>query len=144
MSSLDKGEIRAGQALFNGAKANCKACHAIGYVGGKIGPDLTRIGAARTDRDLLEAIVFPSASFVRSYEPAAIATVEGKVTNGIIRKESADEVFLIVSADQEQRIPRNRIEEIKPGTVSVMPSGFDQQLSTRELADLIAFLKACK
>jgi hypothetical protein len=28
--------------------------------------------------------------------------------------------------------------------VSVMPAGLDQQLTPRELADLIAFLKACK
>lgn len=144
LSSLGKGEIRAGQAVFNSAKANCKACHAIGYVGGKIGPDLTRIGATRTERDLLEAIVFPSASFVRSYEPTTIATNAGKVISGLVRKESADEVVVIVSADQEVRIDRKEIEEIKPGTVSVMPSGLDQQLSTRELADLVAFLKACQ
>ena len=34
-------------------------CHAIGYIGGKVGPDLTRIGQVRTERDLLEADRLP-------------------------------------------------------------------------------------
>ena len=33
---------------------------------------------------------------------------------------------------------------MRPGTVSLMPEGFDQQLSPQELADLLAFLKACR
>ena len=144
LASLDKGDVRAGQAVFNGSKAGCKACHAIGYVGGKIGPDLTRIGQIRNDRDLLEAIVYPSSSFVRSYEPVAIATSEGKVFSGLVKSETASEIVLTTGADQEVRIPRASIEELKPGSVSVMPSGFDQQLTKRELADVIAFLKACR
>ena len=35
-------------------------------------------------------------------------------------------------------------EEIRPGSVSVMPAGLDQQLTIQEIADLLAFLKACK
>src|SRR5206468_9741895 len=67
-ASLQAGDIRRGQSIFNSPKAACSACHAIGYLGGKVGPDLTTIGQIRTERDLLEAIVYPSASFVRSYE----------------------------------------------------------------------------
>jgi hypothetical protein len=33
---------------------------------------------------------------------------------------------------------------MRPGTVSIMPSGLDEQLSRQELADLLAFLKATK
>jgi hypothetical protein len=36
------------------------------------------------------------------------------------------------------------IEEIRPGNVSVMPSGLDQQLSDQDLADLLSFLKGAK
>ena len=49
-----------------------------------------------------------------------------------------------MAADKEVRIARADIEEVRPGTVSVMPAGLDQQLTKQELADLIAFLKACK
>jgi len=144
LSSLEPGDIRRGQAVFNSAKAACASCHAIGYLGGNVGPDLTRIGQIRTQRDLLESIVFPSASFVRSFEPVTVITKAGKSFNGILRRDNDDGVLLVLGANQESFIPRADIEEMQPSRVSVMPSGLDQQLSPRDLADLVAFLKACK
>src|SRR5262249_13186899 len=131
-------------AVFNSSKAACVSCHAIGYLGGKIGPDLTRIGRLRGDRDLLEAIVYPSASLVRSYEPVQITTRRGIVHNGLIRQETTEALVLTKSATEEVRINRSDIEEMVPSKVSIMPAGMDKLLSTQELADLVAFLKACK
>jgi len=143
-TKLPAGEVRRGQAVFNGTKAACLTCHAVGYVGGKLGPDLSRVGQVRADRDLLESIVYPSASFVRSYEPMVVATRDGRTISGLVRKDSADEVVLATAADREERIPREEIDEIRPGTVSVMPAGLDAQLTPQELADLLAFLKSRK
>ena len=141
---IPPGDIRRGQLVFNGAKGQCVACHKIGYVGGTVGPDLTRIGGIRGERDLLESIVFTSASFVRSYEPMKVVTTTGRSLNGILKKDAPDEIILVVAADKEERIARGDIEEITPSSVSIMPAGFDQQLGQQEIADLIAFLKACK
>jgi putative membrane-bound dehydrogenase-like protein len=141
---VKKGDIHRGQVVFNSQKTACMSCHAIGYVGGKIGPDLTRIGSIRSELDLLEAIVFPSASFVRGYEPVIVTTKVGKVHNGIITKETAGEIVLVLAADQQLTIPREEIQEILPSSVSIMPAGLDKQLSPQELADLVAFLRACK
>lgn len=138
------GDIRRGQLVFKSAKTSCLACHAIGYLGGKTGPDLTRIGQIRTERDLLESILFPSASFVRSYEPVKIALANGKVLQGLVRSETATELVIQTGPDQESRISRQEIEVMEPSTVSVMPAGLDNQLTSQELADLVAFLKACK
>ena len=85
-----------------------------------------------------------SASFVRSYEPVQVTTKSGKVYNGLLRKDAPDEVVLTISANEEARIARDDIEDVQPSKVSVMPAGLDQQLTVRELADLVAFLKACK
>jgi putative heme-binding domain-containing protein len=130
--------------VFQSAKAACFVCHAIGYRGGNIGPDLTHIGRVRAERDLLESILFPSASFVRSYEPVLVTTKNGKQINGLIRKDSADEVLLATGANQEERVARADIEDIQPSKISIMPAGLDQQLSPTDLADLVAFLRACK
>ena len=64
--------------------------------------------------------------------------------NGLLRQDRPDELVLTTGADTEVRVPRDEVEEVQPGTVSVMPSGLDQQLSPQELADLVAFLKVCK
>jgi putative membrane-bound dehydrogenase-like protein len=144
LKDTQPGDVRRGQAVFNSAKAACASCHKVHYVGGLIGPDLTKIGSIRSDRDLLEAVVFPSASFVRSYEPVRVDTKDGKSVNGILKADRPDEVVLTVSATEEVRIARKDIDELKPGVVSVMPAGLDQQLSKQELADLVAFLRSLK
>jgi len=144
LAGLDGGDVRRGQAVFNGPKAACVTCHAIGYVGGKLGPDLTKIGQVRSGRDLLESIAYPSASFVRSYEPVAVATRDGRVASGILRENGPEGIVLAVAADRDERIARDQVEEVRPGTVSVMPAGLDRQLTPGELADLIAFLRACR
>lgn len=143
-SALPAGDIRRGQAIFNSTRTACSSCHAIGYLGGHLGPDLTRIGQVRTDGDLLESIVYPSISFVRSYEPMVVATKSGDQFNGILRRDAADEVVLATGPDAEIHVARIDVAEMRPGTISVMPEGLDQQLSRQELADLLAFLRATK
>ena len=144
LESLKDGDIRRGQTIFNSQKAACFSCHKLGYLGGTVGPDLTSIGQVRTERDLLESIIYPSASFVRSYEPLIVTTKSNEQYNGVVRKDASDEIVLATGPNTEVRIARTDIGEVRPGTVSVMPTGLDQQLTRQELADLLAFLKATK
>jgi putative membrane-bound dehydrogenase-like protein len=144
MNTLGKGDIRRGQAIFNSQKAACSSCHAMGYLGGHVGPDLTTIGQVRTEKDLLESIVYPSASFVRSFEPYVVKTKSDEDYNGVLKKDAPDEIILATGPSTEVRIARSDILDIRPSTVSVMPAGLDQQLTKQELADLVAFLKATK
>jgi putative heme-binding domain-containing protein len=145
LASLPPGDIRRGQSIFNSTKAACATCHAIGYLGGAVGPDLTRVGAIRQERDLLESILFPSASFVQSYEPVIVET-ENDTHSGVIRRNDSGEIVLATGAgaEHEVRIPRSEIKSQRPGQLSIMPAGLDQQLTRQELADLVAFLKACR
>ena len=92
----------------------------------------------------LEAIVFPNASLVRSYEPVLVTTKEGKSINGLVKSETPDEIVLVTGANQEVRVARKDIEEMQPSKVSIMPAGMDKLLTPSELADLVAFLRACK
>ena len=143
-SQLTGGERNRGQRLFASQKAGCFTCHQVGYVGGQVGPDLSRIGSIRTERDLLEAIVYPSASFVRSYEPMILVTKDGEEYSGVLRSETSDALLLVSGAGAEKRFSREEITDMRPGTVSVMPEGLEQQLSKQDLADLIVYLKSLK
>src|SRR5262249_10932807 len=40
LPQLKDGDIRRGQIVFNSPKAACSSCHTMGYLGGKVGPDL--------------------------------------------------------------------------------------------------------
>jgi putative membrane-bound dehydrogenase-like protein len=121
--------------------ASCIACHRRGYLGGAIGPDLNRIGSVRSERDLLESILFPSLSFVRSYEPISIVTDDGLVFNGLLRGESDTEMTLQLDAQKSVLILKSSIEESHMGKVSIMPAGLEKQLTPQDLADLVKYLK---
>ncbi|MSU36205.1 MAG: dehydrogenase [Pedosphaera sp.] len=135
------GNIRRGHAIFSNTRAACLTCHIMGYQGGQVGPDLTSIGLFRTERDLLESILYPSASFVRNYEPVIITTKNGEEYSGVIKEEKDEAVLLVTGPGAELRLPRTGLREIGPGTISVMPAGLEEQISRQDLADLLAFLK---
>lgn len=139
-----RGNSGQGREVFYGTKAGCSSCHTVRAVGGRIGPDLSRIGAVRSARDLLEAIVFPSASFARGYEPYVVATRDGLVVSGLILRETSDTVSLMTTDRIEKSIRRPNIEEIAQARVSIMPQGLDARLSKQELADLVSFLQSLR
>ena len=120
-------------------------CHQAGYFGKHIGPDLSKIGSIRARRDLLEAICYPSASFVRSYEPVEVKRKDGTLAYGIIRSQSAQSVTLLTGAvTPDVTVATADIAAMNAGTASLMPQGIDQILTPQELADLVAFLQSLK
>ena len=138
------GSLEQGRDIYFGNKALCSQCHAINNKGGGVGPDLGKIGAIRSGRDLLESIVFPSASFARGFEPYVVETKAGKTHTGILARESVDAIYLKTPERIEIRIGRDEIETFVPGRVSIMPQGLDAQLSRREMQDLLAYLQSLR
>ncbi|HEX3724979.1 MAG TPA: HEAT repeat domain-containing protein, partial [Pirellulales bacterium] len=141
---LADGEAAKGEDVFYGARAACSACHRIGHRGEKIGPDLSKIGEVRTRADLVEAIVFPSASLARGFESFQVLTKAGKIHGGLLSRETAAAIYLRTTDRAEIRIDRDDLDELTPSRTSIMPQGLEQVLSRRELADLISFLQSLK
>lgn len=142
--TLAQGEVQRGRDAFFSARAACSACHQVQGQGGRIGPDLSRIGAVRAETDLLESIVYPSSSFARGFEPYSITTHQGQNVQGVIRRQTSDAIYVYNSSRAETRISRSAIDELSESTVSIMPDGLDTQLSAAEIADLVAFLRSLR
>tara|TARA_R100001132_G_scaffold27461_1_gene33817 strand:+ start:5750 stop:8893 length:3144 start_codon:yes stop_codon:yes gene_type:complete len=138
---LTEGRLEEGRKIFFGKKAACSGCHAVENSGGKVGPDLTKIGAIRTGTDLLEAIALPSASFARGYRSYLVVTDAGRIYTGVISRESTDTVYLRTADLSEVRIARDEIEVMKESPTSIMPKGLEQRLSQQEIRDLLAYLQ---
>jgi putative heme-binding domain-containing protein len=141
---LSGGDPGRGREVFFGPRGACSSCHAVAGQGARIGPDLAGIGAIRTRRDLLEAVVFPSAGFARGYEPWRLKTRDGEVIDGLRVRESADAITILQADRTERRVRRAAIEDIREGRTSVMPAGLDRQLAREELRDLLAFLASLR
>ena len=141
---LPKGDPVRGEELFhNSAKSLCITCHVKGDKGMDFGPDLTRIGAIRSERDLLEAIVYPGSSIARYYELVIVEKKEG-VATGLLRRDSTDEIILGSAPAMEQSINVKEIKGARYSNISLMPEGFDNLLKPEEIAHLVAFLKEAK
>lgn len=142
LARLPKGDVRRGQRVFHSEKSGCFSCHALGYRGGTVGPDLSRIARVRSKRDLLEAVLFPSRSFVRSYEPVIVITTTGQSMTGTLKDRTEDFVLLQMSATEQRRIATEEVDQMLPGSVSIMPAGMEKTMTEQELADLLAFLES--
>jgi putative membrane-bound dehydrogenase-like protein len=138
------GDALRGREVFLSKKTSCTACHRAGGVGGSVGPDLSKIGQARSERDLLEAVVFPSSSFARGYESYGLLAADGRSHVGVIARETADAIYLRTAQQAEIRLPRSDVEQLEPSRVSVMPQGLEKTMTTDELRDLIAYLRSLK
>ena len=143
--TLPAGDADHGSVVFQSAKALCSNCHPVGYKGGHLGPDLSKIGAVRTRRDLIEAIAYPSASFARSFETVHVVRAGGDDVYGIVTNQSAD-ILTVATAPNvpPTAIPRGEIKSLIPADFSLMPQGLDQILTPPELADLLAYLLSRK
>lgn len=139
---LPTGDAPRGRSVFASEKAKCSACHRIGQEGGKVGPDLSRIGQIRSRRDLLEAIVYPSSSIVRDYESFTLVTRQGRTLNGLVLKETPEAITIQQQTGDPVVISRAEIDELTPSPVSVMPQGFHELLSAQQLADILAYLQS--
>jgi putative heme-binding domain-containing protein len=131
-----------GIQVFLSQKAACTACHKAAHVGGVAGPHLQGIGKRRTERDLIESILFPNASLVQSYESWTVVTEDGRALNGVLLEDKPDEIVLVAGVDKTYRLPRSAIDQMHRSQQSIMPDGLDKILSDQQLADLVAYLKS--
>jgi putative membrane-bound dehydrogenase-like protein len=133
-----------GRNVFFGGKVSCATCHRIGSEGGTIGPDLTRIGAVRTARDLLESIVFPSSTIAQGYDSYVVVTTDGRTLTGLLARQTGETLVLRDSSGALLRLRKDQVEEMKRSATSLMPERLEQALTGDELRDLLAFLQSLK
>jgi putative heme-binding domain-containing protein len=138
---LAGGDVGRGRKVFFGQKAICGTCHTIGKDGGHLGPDLTSIGAIRSGRDILEAIVFPNATQVPGHETFLVRAAKS-IYVGIVVDETASALTLRNAPGVEVRLERSTIKSITPSPISLMPAGLGRNLTQKEFRDLLTFLQS--
>lgn len=130
---------RGREVFFHKVAASCVRCHRIHGTGGKVGPDLSAIGAEKKREYLLAAIVEPNKDIAKGFETVVVATVDGKVHTGILREDDGKLLRLITPEAQLINIPHKDIDERARGK-SPMPEDIAKQLSKAEVRDLVEFL----
>ena len=78
------GNVDNGARLF---ASQCTSCHNVGGRGGRIGPDLTRIGATRSRAALIREIRTPSEWIPPAFETVTLVTKSGERIRGTKKNE---------------------------------------------------------
>ena len=137
--ALSKGDPARGERIYRRAELACLACHALGGAGGKVGPDLTGIGAAAPPDYLVESLLYPGAKIKQGYHSVLLTTKDQQQISGIIMNETADEITLRNTLDQIVSVPVKNVAQ-RHSVGSLMPAGLMDTLLPEERLDLIHFL----
>ena len=137
-----QGDRRRGHEVFYSSQAACSSCHRLGYTGGNIGPELSHIGRNPHRAQLARVDPVSSLSFVHSFEPVLVVTVDGRAVNGVIRKTRQDKATCWPPApDQEAGLPRGRRGQSSRARRRLCPRASTSCSACQQLTDLVAFLK---
>jgi len=135
------GNVDNGARLF---ASQCTSCHNVGGRGGRIGPDLTRIGATRSRAALIREIRTPSEWIPPAFETVTLVTKSGERIRGTKKNE---DVFSIQIMDVRERIQgylKADLREVIYEKDSLMPAYNSSRLSDNDLVDLVGYLTTLK
>lgn len=138
------GDAAAGRLVYESGRGACIACHKVGDKGHELGPNLTKIGAIRAEREIVESILFPSYNIARDYDLHAFQLTDGSSVQGLIQARLAEGVTVKEASGQVRLLVNESIASSGPLTISLMPAGLDGMLSAKELSDLVAYLRSLK
>jgi len=135
------GNVENGARLF---ASQCASCHRVGDRGGRLGPDLSRVGAARSRAALIREIRTPSEWIPPAYETVTLVTLDGQKIRAVKKNQ---DVFSIQIMDQRERIRgylRSSLQDVIYEKASMMPEYGPDRLSDAELTDLVGYLSTLR
>ncbi|WP_437187694.1 PVC-type heme-binding CxxCH protein [Planctomicrobium sp. SH668] len=131
-----KGSVDAGKAIF---LKQCAKCHTHSGEGQRIGPDLTGM-SVHPRHELLIHLLDPNRSVEGNFRVYTVALESGQILSGMLAGESKTAIELIDTEGKRHAIAREDIDEIVGSKKSLMPEGFEKQMTVVELRDLMEFL----
>lgn len=133
-----RGDAANGRELFFG-KGACNMCHMVSGEGGRLAPDLSIIGEARSTEHLRTSILKPNARLDQSERGIRAVTNEGKTFTGRRLNEDTYSVQLIDAQEKMVSLLKSELSEYEVLSSSTMPS-YEGKLTETELDDLVAYL----
>ena len=130
-----RGNAENGARVF---EANCALCHRVDAAGGRIGPDLSRIGAARSHEALVQLLRRGSEDFRAGFAPVTITPRSGPPIQDMKKNEDLFSVQIMDTSERIQGFEKDQVTSVVNGTRSAMPIFSLDLLSDSDL-DRISF-----
>lgn len=119
----------------------CAQCHKLGSLGNVVGPQLEGIGNRGLER-LCEDILWPDRNVDEAFRVSLIRMEDGITYTGLITDRNDSTITLVDQTGKKIAIPVEEVEQEKRSELSLMPSNMEQNMTTAELASLLAFLQS--
>jgi len=131
------GDPERGRELF---ETRCTRCHSVRGEGGRLGPDLTRIGAVRSRDALATALRDPAASIPSGYRTVTLVTDAGDQIRGVVKGEDAFSIQIMDTRQQLRGFRKSDLTEVQRSPESIMPAFTDARMPEADLDDIVRYL----
>ncbi len=146
------GNASHGKELFYGSAA-CSMCHMIQGKGGRLGPDLSTTGSARSTDYLVESVRNPSRrlaqgiseamkEFSQEYETVTVVAADGTKFMGVVLNEDHFTLQMMDTREQLHLFEKDKLRSLEKSRESLMPAYDQKTLSDKDLQDVLAYLLA--
>jgi len=132
--------MRGGELFREQGRLQCSRCHQIAGTGGAIGPGMDSIGRSLSRAQMFESIAEPSRQIDPKYQTLRILTQDGEVITGLLVSESDTTIQIVSSTGEKFNVPMSDVSERRLESTSLMPAGLLEQMTSQEMADLLAYL----
>ena len=140
---ITKADTKLGEEVFFG-RGTCFACHKVGNKGIAIGPDLQGINARRDMDYVIKSIVNPNAYIVEGYQQTVLTMKNGGQLFGMVQEETGEQIVLFLPTGEKKVVKVKDIKKKEDNPNSGMPSSFVHTLSSKDIADLSAWIMTLK
>ena len=135
------GNVDNGQRLF---AAQCASCHRVAGKGGRIGPDLTRIGISRSRAALVREIRTPSDFIAPNFETVTVVTKDGQRVRGVKKNEDPFSIQVMDTRERIQGYLKSNLQDLIYEKTSLMPVFAAGRLNDGDLNDLVGYLSTLR
>ena len=135
------GNVENGTRLF---AAQCASCHRVAGRGGRIGPDLTRIGIARSRAALIREIRTPSEWIPPNFETVTVVTKDGQRIRGVKKNEDPFSIQVMDTRERIQGFLKANLQELIYEKNSLMPAFAPARLNDSDLNDVVGYLSTLR
>jgi putative heme-binding domain-containing protein len=141
-----RGDVEAGRALFfdSAETQNCRVCHTVQNLGGRVGPDLTEF-AGKPPREILRGIDTPHTMIEERYATITITTREGEKFTGVKRDEDETTIRIYDTSTLppvSRAFLKSEAAKIERLNTSATHANYASKYSLKQLLDLVSFLKS--
>ncbi len=147
------GDQSLGEALFFGT-ARCSSCHIVNGRGGRLGPELSTVGSARSRAYLVESIRQPGRQLTQNrvfgddvtlkYDTVTAVTADGRTIVGVPMNEDTFTLQLMDTSERVHSLDKKTLKSIRHENRSLMPAYDASRLSNADLDNLVAYLQSLR